>query len=150
MRGCAVTISTSAAMAARRRRAPLAIIIEPSRELAEQVYNEVLKLIKHVNSPALVPILLVGGGSEAETKKSMNALKHGTGVDIVVGTPGKLKDLCMRENMLDLCCIRFFILDEADRFTAHDKENFEMIMTLFGKCPKGGVGENRLQVRIYR
>lgn len=69
------------------KKAPKAVIIEPSRELAEQTFNCLLAFKKYLADD--IKVLLVIGGSNA--KDQMSALN--AGVDIVVATPGRLNDL---------------------------------------------------------
>jgi len=85
---------------------PRALIITPTRELAAQVgasfktYGEGLRLRSTV--------IFGGVGINPQIK----ILK--SGVDIVVGTPGRLLDLC-NQRQLDLSKIEILVLDEADR-----------------------------------
>lgn len=126
------------------KRRPLALIIEPTRDLAEQVYNALKDFTKYIRNPTLEVALATGGGdapSDGEGKIEKR-LKHG--VDILVGTMGKLTAL-VKSSTLDLSNIRFFVLDEADRLLGTD--SLESVMDLFNKCPGGGAGQHRLQVR---
>lgn len=82
-----------------------AIILTPTRELALQVSEEFEKL----NSDNYLKVLSVYGGSRISDQ--IRALKKG--VQIVVGTPGRVMDL-MKQKALSLQNLRFFILDEAD------------------------------------
>lgn len=68
--------------------APQAIIIEPSRELAEQTLKQIQLFKKHLAAPAVKELLVVGG---VNVKDQVSALSNG--VDIVVATPGRLEDL---------------------------------------------------------
>lgn len=122
-------------------RKPLAIILEPSRELAEQIYKDLEDLSRYVITPELRKVLLVGGD---DVKRQQKALARG--VDIVVGTLGRVFEL-HKAKILDLSQVRFFILDEADRMT--DKDNLDMVLRLYAACPGGGGGENRLQVCFF-
>ena len=82
-----------------------AIVLSPTRELAMQIGKEfeVLDKTREYNT------LTVYGGSDIS--KQIKALKEN--VDIVIGTPGRVKDLIERRK-LNLTTIDFFILDEAD------------------------------------
>lgn len=120
------------------RRKPLAIIIEPTRDLAEQVYQTITDLIRHVTEPALLSALLIGDESRGKQEKLLEK-----GVDIVVGTMGKVQAM-LKSGVLDLSQIRFFVLDEADKLLSSD--NLSSVMQIFSHCPGGGSGENRLQV----
>lgn len=85
--------------------APLGLVLVPTRELATQVAAELSKL----GAGKGVKVHAVYGG--VSLGKQASALKDG--VDIVVGTPGRLKDHIRRKNMtLDSC--RIVCLDEAD------------------------------------
>ncbi|KPJ16613.1 ATP-dependent RNA helicase Ddx1 [Papilio machaon] len=68
--------------------APQAIIIEPSRELAEQTCNQITKFKKYLENPKVRELLVVGGINVKDQINQLNA-----GIDIVVGTPGRLEDL---------------------------------------------------------
>ncbi|CAD0204426.1 unnamed protein product [Chrysodeixis includens] len=89
-------------------KAPQSIIIEPSRELAEQTCTQITKLKKYLENPSIRELLVVGGINVKEQISALNS-----GVDIVVGTPGRLEDL-IQGGYLALTHCRFFVLDEAD------------------------------------
>ncbi|XP_014220033.1 ATP-dependent RNA helicase Ddx1 [Copidosoma floridanum] len=120
--------------------APQAIVIEPSRELAEQTYNQIQKFKKYIKDPELRELLLVGGQS---IKDQITVLNHG--VDIVVGTPGRLEALIQDGSMLLHQC-RFFVLDEADGLL---KQSYgELIEKLHKQMPKITNDGNRLQMIV--
>jgi superfamily II DNA/RNA helicase len=87
-------------------RLPLALAVVPTRELAIQVADDLRVAAVNVR----VRVLTVYGGRAYEPQ--IDALK--TGVDIVVGTPGRLLDLAERGH-LDLSAVRALVLDEADK-----------------------------------
>ncbi|MEW6443542.1 MAG: DEAD/DEAH box helicase [bacterium] len=85
---------------------PLALVLAPTRELAQQIWREGMALGLHT------PFRLVavyGGEGFTEQEARLRA-----GVDVVVGTPGRLLDF-MRRGVLDVSKIRFLVIDEADR-----------------------------------
>jgi ATP-dependent RNA helicase DeaD len=84
---------------------PRALILTPTRELALQVSRE----IRSLAGAALPRIAAVYGGASIRTQ--IQELRRGT--EIVCGTPGRVMDL-MERKLLDLSCIEWFILDEAD------------------------------------
>eukprot|EP00928_Gymnodinium_smaydae_P004896 TRINITY_DN11678_c0_g6_i1.p1 TRINITY_DN11678_c0_g6~~TRINITY_DN11678_c0_g6_i1.p1 ORF type:complete len:830 (+),score=156.64 TRINITY_DN11678_c0_g6_i1:114-2492(+) len=96
-------------------RAPLCLILEPTRELAEQTYKSMCKFGKHLEDPSVRAVLLVGGCDERE---QLTTLERGT--DICVGTLQKTADL-MRRGKLDVSHVRFFVLDEADDLQKKDE-----------------------------
>ncbi|KUH40183.1 DEAD/DEAH box helicase [Streptomyces kanasensis] len=85
--------------------APQALVVVPTRELCTQVTNDLLTAGKVRN----VRVLAIYGGRAYEPQ--VEALKKG--VDVVVGTPGRLLDLA-GQRKLDLSHIRTLVLDEAD------------------------------------
>ncbi|MEP7136455.1 MAG: DEAD/DEAH box helicase [Chloroflexota bacterium] len=84
---------------------PQALVLAPTRELALQVADSITVYGKHLG----VRVLAVYGG-QAYGPQISNIKR---GVDIVVGTPGRLNDLLERK-ILDLSHIRTVVLDEAD------------------------------------
>ena len=87
------------------QRLPQALILAPTRELAVQVAAAIEQYGKHLK----VRVLAVYGGQPYGPQ--VNQLKRG--VDIVVGTPGRIIDLMARK-VLDLSMIKSVVLDEAD------------------------------------
>jgi ATP-dependent RNA helicase DeaD len=82
-----------------------ALILAPTRELALQVADSMTEYGKHLN----VRVLAVYGGQPYGPQIS----RLNRGVDIVVGTPGRLLDLIER-NALNIKHVRTVVLDEAD------------------------------------
>jgi ATP-dependent RNA helicase DDX1 len=95
-------------------RNPTTLILEPTRELAEQTHNAISSFMKYMPPPQIGQVLVVGGISAGPQTE---ALKKGT--DIVTGTPGRIIDL-IQSGTLVLADIRFFVLDEADKFLESD------------------------------
>ncbi len=87
------------------RATPQALVVVPTRELAIQVANE----IRHASKTRGVRVLTVYGGRSYEPQ--IEALE--TGVDVVVGTPGRLLDLVEKRH-LHLGAVHSLVLDEAD------------------------------------
>ncbi|WP_328942698.1 DEAD/DEAH box helicase [Streptomyces sp. NBC_00250] len=85
--------------------APQALVVVPTRELCQQVTNDLLTAGKVRN----VRVLAIYGGRAYEPQ--VEALKKG--VDVVVGTPGRLLDLA-GQRKLDLSHVKVLVLDEAD------------------------------------
>ena len=82
-----------------------ALILAPTRELANQVADEIYSLKGEKD----IKVLAVYGGASIE--QQIKNLKKG--VDIVVGTPGRVMDL-MRKKILKVDNLDYFVLDEAD------------------------------------
>jgi len=82
-----------------------ALILTPTRELANQVSDEIYTLIGEKR----LRVLPVYGGQSID--QQIKNIKRG--VDIIVGTPGRIIDLLERK-ILKLNSLDFFVLDEAD------------------------------------
>lgn len=82
-----------------------ALVVAPTRELAMQVSNAMFEYGKHQR----VQVLPVYGGTSYD--RQMRRLRKG--VDVVVGTPGRMLDL-IRRGALDLSRVATVVLDEAD------------------------------------
>ncbi|HJA04146.1 MAG TPA: DEAD/DEAH box helicase [Candidatus Microbacterium stercoravium] len=86
-------------------RSPQALIVAPTRELALQIDRTVQPIARSVG---LFTTQVYGGVPQG---KQVGALRKG--VDIVIGTPGRIQDL-ERQGKLDLSQIQIAVLDEAD------------------------------------
>lgn len=87
-------------------RRPRALVLAPTRELAEQIKGE----LAHLGQAANRRILAVYGGTAYGPQKS--ALNKG--VDVLVATPGRLEDL-IQQGSADLGDVDIVVVDEADR-----------------------------------
>lgn len=86
---------------------PLALVLAPTRELAQQIEKEVKAFSKSLES--FKTAIVVGGTNIAEQRSDLRA-----GVDIVVATPGRFIDHLQQGNT-SLSRVSFVVLDEADR-----------------------------------
>jgi len=86
-------------------RAPRAMILAPTRELALQIDATVQPIARSVG---LFTTQIYGGVPQG---RQVGALQRG--VDIIIGTPGRIEDL-VRQGKLDLSRIEISVLDEAD------------------------------------
>lgn len=99
---------------------PYALVVAPTRELAMQVKRELDWLYKDTNA---VVTSCVGGMDMRDERRAL-----GRGANIVVGTPGRLRDHIMRKS-LDLSMMRAVVLDEADEMLDLGfKEDLEFIL----------------------
>lgn len=104
---------------------PFAIVLEPTRELAVQVAQEVHKIGKYKN----IRVLPVYGGTSIG--RQIKILQQG--VNVVVGTPGRVIDLIKRQT-LSLSKIKLVVLDEADEML--DMGFIEDIETILKATPE--------------
>lgn len=87
------------------QRAPRVVIVVPTRELVVQVVDEIEKLGKYIS----VRCVGVYGASNINTQKQ----KVYDGIDILVGTPGRLIDLTLSRT-LQFSSIKKLVVDEVD------------------------------------
>ncbi|TGO34799.1 hypothetical protein BHYA_0182g00260 [Botrytis hyacinthi] len=105
---------------------PRAVVVSPTRELAMQSYEQIVKLAK---ASGLLCVCVYGGVPKDE---QIRALKT---ADIVVATPGRLNDL-INQGCADLSKARYVVLDEADRML--DKGFEEEIRKIINTTPSLG------------
>jgi ATP-dependent RNA helicase RhlE len=89
-----------------KQRAPRALVLTPTRELAAQIDESFREYGHHLRARHAV---IFGGVNENPQIRTLER-----GLDILVATPGRLLDLHGRGHV-DLGAIEFFVLDEADR-----------------------------------
>jgi ATP-independent RNA helicase DbpA len=109
-----------------RRFAVQALVLCPTRELAEQVTQEVRRLARAEDH---IKVLTLCGGSTM--RPQLASLEHGA--HIVVGTPGRIMDHLERGS-LELAALNTLVLDEADRML--DMGFHDDIATVARQCPK--------------
>ena len=98
------------------------LILCPTRELCIQITKDLKKYSKYVKGVQIVPVY---GGASMETQ--IRALKKGS--QIVVGTPGRTKDMIKRKK-LSLVSIDRVVLDEADEMLSMGfKEDLDFILS---------------------
>ncbi len=101
-----------------------ALILTPTRELAEQVSES----IKHFSKYKPLKIIAIYGGISINPQ--IEALKH---ADIVVGTPGRILDHMQRDTII-LDSLKTLVLDEADRML--DMGFIDDVVKIIKACPK--------------
>jgi ATP-independent RNA helicase DbpA len=109
-----------------RRFAVQALVLCPTRELADQVSQEIRRLARGADN---IKVLTLCGGSQM--RPQISSLEHGA--HVVVGTPGRIMDHLQRES-LDLSALDTLVLDEADRML--DMGFYDDIAFVAKACPK--------------
>ncbi len=112
-------------MAGKSERTPRGLIMAPTRELAEQIYENILALGAHTR---LKSIALYGGVGKNPQVKSLQR-----GVDIIVACPGRLLDL-LNDGAVNLKGIQTLVLDEADQML--DMGFFPDIKRVIARLPE--------------
>lgn len=107
-------------------RAPQALILVPTRELAIQVANEISDLGRHTD---VLTTAIYGGGSMRRQAEKLEKGRH-----IIVGTPGRIMDMHQR-GLLRYEHMRFAVLDEVDRML--DIGFRDDIRKILSKMPQG-------------
>jgi ATP-dependent RNA helicase DbpA len=102
-----------------------ALVLCPTRELADQVAKELRRLARFADN---VKILTLCGG--APMGPQIGSLEHGA--HIIVGTPGRIRDHIGRGS-INLSTVQTLVLDEADRMV--DMGFYEEISGIVSACP---------------
>lgn len=84
-----------------------AVVTAPSRELAQQIYNNLEQLLTASELPVKAQLLVGGSDRQKQIKKTENQPQ------IVVGTPGRILDFTEKK-ILNLEHVETFVIDEAD------------------------------------
>ena len=103
---------------------PRALILAPTRELAIQIHSDARVIGQHTG---LKPVLAYGGTGYEQQRDEITA-----GVDILIGTPGRLIDY-FKQHVYNLKMAQVIVLDEADRM--FDLGFIKDIRYLFHRCP---------------
>ncbi|CAN1219256.1 DEAD-box ATP-dependent RNA helicase 3, chloroplastic [Linum perenne] len=102
----------------RTGRLPRVLVLAPTRELARQVEKEIKE-----SAPYLNTVCVYGGVSYVSQQSALTR-----GVDVVVGTPGRIIDL-VKGNSLKLGEVQYLVLDEADQMLSFGfEEDVEIIL----------------------
>ena len=99
-----------------------ALILTPTRELAAQIYENVLEYSTHLN---ILSTVIFGGVNQ---RPQVATLRQG--VDVLIATPGRLLDL-VNQKVLFLSSVNILVLDEADRMLDMGfKRDLDKIMSI--------------------
>ena len=109
-----------------RNPATQALVLCPTRELADQVTQEIRRLARAEDN--IKALTLCGG---VPIRSQLDSLAHGA--HIVVGTPGRISDHLERGTLV-LAALRTLVLDEADRML--DMGFMDDIAAIAAQCPK--------------
>lgn len=101
------------------------VVIAPTRELAKQIYEQLLKIGKYLN-PRIV--LIVGGVSYEKQTKELSKKPN-----VLIGTPGRINDY-LKSKKINLNHVKTFTLDEADELLKMGfKKEIESIISFLNK-----------------
>jgi superfamily II DNA/RNA helicase len=125
--GLPLLIGTAAASGGRPARQPRGLVLVPTRELADQVHDELLPLA------ALLGLRLLAVYGGVSIHRQVQRLRNG--VDVVVATPGRLLDL-LGQGACSLDRVDIAVLDEADHMA--DMGFLPAVTSLLDQVPPGG------------
>ncbi|WP_231126571.1 DEAD/DEAH box helicase [Motilibacter aurantiacus] len=111
----------------RERRRPHALVLVPTRELANQVQATLDPLARAAGQ---VTAVVFGGVAQSRQEAALNA-----GVDILVACPGRLDDL-IKQGVCDLSAVSISVLDEADHMA--DLGFLPVVRRILDQTPTGG------------
>ena len=114
---------------------PRALVVAPTRELALQTYDA-------LNALDVVQCVAIFGGID----KAQQARAINKGVQVVVGTPGRVLDL-IRDGVLALGGVEYLVLDEADRMLDKGFEND--IRSIIGHTKPGAARQTLMCTSIH-
>ncbi|ETO25663.1 ATP-dependent RNA helicase Ddx1, partial [Reticulomyxa filosa] len=108
--------------------APLALIVAPTRDLAQQLFTDFGVLKQYLNEPPVQTALCIGG-----VAPMVDAIKK---AHVVIGTIGAIVGLIGTGHLtLDQC--KFFVIDEADRVLDTQQGQQQSIKALFSRMQRG-------------
>lgn len=108
---------------------PQVLILVPTRELALQVSEEARKLSSHNN---LQIAAIYGGGGKESYQRQFRTFRRG--VDVIVGTPGRIIDHIFLKKSFSLDHLKFVVLDEVDEMIGKGfLRDIERIMKIIPK-----------------
>jgi superfamily II DNA/RNA helicase len=125
--GLPLLVRTTTGSGRRPARQPRGLVLVPTRELADQVHDELLPLAAVLN----LRLLAVYGG--VPLHRQAQELRRG--IDVVVATPGRLLDLLGQE-ACSLDAVAIAVLDEADHMA--DMGFLPAVTSLLDRVPPGG------------
>jgi superfamily II DNA/RNA helicase len=125
--GLPLLVRTATTSTKRRARQPRGLVLVPTRELADQVHDELLPLATVLG----LRLLAVYGGVPLHRQ----AQELQRGIDVVVATPGRLLDL-LRQGACSLDAVTVAVLDEADHMA--DMGFLPAVTSLLDRVPPRG------------
>ncbi|KAJ5692314.1 hypothetical protein N7462_001737 [Penicillium macrosclerotiorum] len=104
------------------RAEPLVLIVCPTRELANQIFDDARRLCYR---SMLRPCVVYGGAPAHFQREELQK-----GCDILIGTPGRVLDFMRQPNVLSLRRVRYTVIDEADELLQSDwEDDFKRLMS---------------------
>lgn len=104
-----LSLSQAAKSTGDKRKGPLGLVTEPTRELARQVYTEAGKL----KTGTSWKVALLGEGETGEASET-DAEGDAQTSDLLITTPLKLV-YAVKQGLVDISSVEYLVLDEADR-----------------------------------
>ncbi|XMB72379.1 DEAD/DEAH box helicase [Mycoplasmatota bacterium WC30] len=86
-----------------------ALIIAPTRDLAKQIHKFAMQIASHSKDKIIIDLFIGGMDKQDVIAKLESRTPH-----IAIGTPGRVSDLAIKENVLKVYTAKYFVIDEAD------------------------------------
>uniref|UniRef100_A0A8R1DRM8 ATP-dependent RNA helicase n=1 Tax=Caenorhabditis japonica TaxID=281687 RepID=A0A8R1DRM8_CAEJA len=119
---------------------PLCVILEPTRELVQQTFQNMQTFATVLREPEIRCVTLAAGENMNQILRTLE-----TGCDIVVGTPSRIVDL-IQTGKLATKSLQFVVIDEVDQFLADRNGGARQIDNLFRALPLVAADGSRRQV----
>lgn len=119
---------------------PLCVILEPTRELVQQTFQNIQTFASVLDSPKIRCVTLAAGENMNQILRTLE-----TGCDIVVGTPSRVFDL-IHTGKLATKNLQFVVIDEIDQFLAGKNNCAHQIESIFRVLPLVAQDGTRRQV----
>ncbi|EGT33857.1 hypothetical protein CAEBREN_19095 [Caenorhabditis brenneri] len=108
---------------------PLCIILEPTRELVQQTFQNIQTFASVLKEPEIRCLTLAAGENMNQILRSLEI-----GTDIIVGTPSRIFDF-IQTGKLTTSCLQFIVIDEIDQFLGAKGGSAHHIESIFKALP---------------
>lgn len=119
---------------------PLCIILEPTREMVQQTFQNIQTFASVLKDPEIRCVTLAAGENMNQILRTLE-----TGCDIIVGTPSRIVDL-IQTGKLATKSLQFIVIDEVDQFLADKNGGGRQIDIIFRALPLVAQDGTRRQV----
>ncbi|CAI2350141.1 unnamed protein product [Caenorhabditis sp. 36 PRJEB53466] len=119
---------------------PLCVILEPTRELVQQTFQNLQTFASVLKDPEIRCVTLAAGENMNHILRTLE-----TGCDVIVGTPSRIVDL-IQTGKLATKSLQFIVIDEVDQFLADRNGGARQIDSLFRALPLVAADGSRRQV----
>ena len=109
-----------------------ALILAPTRELAKQIHQFASEIVSYSEDKINIELYIGGSDKQNIINKLSSGMPH-----IAIGTPGRINDLAIKENVLKIYTTKYCVIDEADMTL--DKNFMDEVSGILSAIPKESV-----------